>query len=190
MNWRILALFVLACVLMSAMSASAFDDERRGFILGLGAGFGSAKQTVTASAGGLSVDASTSTGGFATDFRIGGGINDQFLLYWTGQQVFFSEFDELWAQGISGLGAAYFLEPTAPSLFFEAVLGVGGLIWVKEFEADTGFGFSIGAGYEFSPHWCLQASYFRANVGSDSYAGVSMDQSVSSFRVTISWLAY
>jgi len=181
---------VLGSMLLMAGNAAAFDKERRGFVLGLGAGYGSAKQTVSASSGGSGVDVSTSSGGIATDFRIGSGINDQFLLYWTSQQVFFSKFETLWAQGIGGLGASYFLEPAAPSFFFEAALGLGGLIWVEEYEADTGFGFMLGAGYEFSPNWCVELSYFHASVGSETENMVKLDQSVSNIRVTVSWLAY
>jgi len=54
------------------------------------------------------------------------------------------------------VGATYYLNEAAPSYFFEGTVGVG--IVPDEFGKDTrgGTGFSVGAGYEFVPHFNIR----------------------------------
>lgn len=78
---RLLSLLVLAASLLLCADAHAFDGQRKGFVLGFGAGpghldFGQEKE---------------STWGVQTDLKIGAGLNDQTLLHYTGKQIWHSD---------------------------------------------------------------------------------------------------
>jgi len=171
---------VLALVALIALpnQASAFNDERQGFMLGLGAGYGSAK---------ISWDGdSDSQTGLATTFKIGGGTSNQLQLYYSNRVIFFSENDYNFYQGMSAFGVSYYLEPTAPSFFFSGELGLGALnSFESGYDGDSGFGFTIGGGFEIAPHLILEANYMSAGVGDSPF-----DYTISNFTVTFSWLGY
>lgn len=178
MKIRMLLVFVLVAAIVLPGSAGAFNDDRQGFILGLGAGYGSAQQS-----GGGDSD---SYGGVATTFRIGGGVNSQTLIYYSNRVVFFSVRDYSFYQGMSAAGVSYFLQPTGPSFFFTGELGIGVLgTWEAGGGSDSGFGFTLGAGYEVTPHFLLEANYMRASVGDSPY-----DYTISNFTFTASWLGF
>ncbi len=189
-RFQILGLAVV--ILLAATSALAFDGARTGFALGFGVGFGSAKQTIEVSGGGISASASNDEGGVATDFRLGGGINEQWILAFTSQQVFFSPegIDGTFAQGIAGFGATYFLQPSAPSLFLEGGIGVGALADLDNDESDSGLGLLVGVGYEFVRNWMVDLSFSYAKVGEDSLGDFEADASISTVRLTVGWLGY
>ncbi|MEZ4387133.1 MAG: hypothetical protein R3D98_06070 [Candidatus Krumholzibacteriia bacterium] len=192
MHPRLLTLGLACTLLLTATWAQAFDDQRQGFALGLGVGLGSARRTIDATAGGLSASLSNDHGGFATALRLGGGLNDRWLLCYTSQVVFFSPdgSDVRFAQGIGAISALYFLQPQAPSLFFEAGLGQGALVDVDRNESDTGIGLLLGLGYEVSRHWEFGMSFSYAKVGEDTVDGFDLDASISTVQVTVGWLGY
>jgi opacity protein-like surface antigen len=193
MNRTIMIVFLLGSILL-ASAAHAFDGQRRGFVLGAGLGFGSAKQVVEATGGDVSIEGSTSEGGLATDFRIGGGLNEQWLLYWTSQQVFFTAQafgeDALFGQGLAGVGASYYLQPQAPSFFFEAALGIGSIIDFENDESDAGLGLLIGLGYEFAAHWQVGMSWSFTQIGDDQIGDIDVDTRIETFRFGVTWLGY
>jgi opacity protein-like surface antigen len=185
-------LVIIVCIaLLTPAYALAFDGNHRGFLLGLGLGFGSAKQTV--SSGGASV--SNTESGVATSLKIGGGINDQVLLYYSNRVVFYSTngaTDHSFYQGMSAAACTYYLEPVGPSFFFSGELGIG-VIRDRDSDddaSDTGFGFGLGAGYEFSPHFSVEGSFMHATVGSENIDGHDVDFSINNFTVTANWLGF
>ena len=176
------ALFLIVALLMLAvpMTASAFDGERHGFMLNLGIGFGQGK----ISAGGESVDGT----GICTDFKIGGGPNNQILVYYTNRALWYSPENtsvEL-INGMSAAGVSYFLEPQAPSFFFSGALGVG-VLTDSEFDgSESGFGVTLGVGYEIVNNFIVEFTFMHAGLAND----YDFDASISNLALTISWLAY
>ncbi|MFH2036951.1 MAG: hypothetical protein ABIJ45_11150 [Candidatus Zixiibacteriota bacterium] len=75
------------------------------------------------------------------------------------------------AIGVGGIGATYFLQPKAPSLFFN--LGVGFSTQSYPFKGtdpDVGLGINGGIGYEFSPNWSLELVFLYAQPNGDTDA--------------------
>jgi hypothetical protein len=67
------------------------------------------------------------------------------------------------AIGVGGIGATYFFKPKSPSLFVN--LGVGLSTRSYPFwgtDPWVGLGFSGGIGYEFSPNWSTELTFFWA----------------------------
>jgi hypothetical protein len=171
-------LVILAAAVLLPGTSRAFNNERQGFILGLGGGYGSAKWS--------SHGDSESWSGVATTLRLGGGVNNQTLVYYSNRVVFFSIEGYNFYQGMSAAGVSYFLEPTGPSFFFSGELGMGVIgTWEEGGDSESGFGFTLGAGYEVSPHLLLEFNYMRASVGDSSF-----DWDISNITFTVSWLGY
>ncbi len=57
---------------------------------------------------------------------------------------------------------------------------------IENLDSETGAGFGIGAGYEFTKNWTIEASYLSAKV--DEVSDISL--TASNLAVTISWFAY
>ncbi len=185
-------------------ASSAFDGDRAGFIFGLGLGLGRATQSIEITDDPdvtLGIDFSKT--GLAADLKLGGGASEQLWVYYHARSIIYSydasDFgaegssgaDSLTAtsyQGISGVGVTYFLAPQAPAFFFSGTLGVGAIAEFAEYSksTDTGFGFEIGAGYEFAPSFFVEAAYMRAGV--DEVEGAEFI--VSNTLVTVNWTGY
>lgn len=187
---RMFSLILLASILLTIGEAQAFDGSRRGFILGLGAGWGEARQALSVTLGDMEFDASSDHSGIATDFRIGGGVSDQWLLYWTSQQVFFDSGGGAMAQGIGAVGATWYSRAEAPALLLEGGVGLGGVADLDGGGTDTGFGIMLGAGYEFARHWQLEATWSHTEAGSVGLGEFGADASLSTVRVTLCWMGY
>ena len=127
----IITLLVLTAVTVMATAVCAFDGERRGFILGFGIGPG--YTNFSQEVGGIESDSEGKLS-FVTDFRIGGGFNEQFLLYYENRVSWFKTtvVDHLWydpvtedfyttetdvtiAHGIGLVGISYYFKPEVPS---------------------------------------------------------------------------
>ena len=144
-----LILFISALILFICVSSfgMAFDDHRRGFIIG-GLG-GIALVTWRDIEDDVEVNNGTDFS-IHTDFRMGGGFKgDQFMLYFWGignwvvmERVYWDKGIPLWL--IPGVGMSYYFRPTSPSLYINAGIGI--------FPSLMG-----GIGYEFAPHWSLEA---------------------------------
>ena len=198
MHRVILGVMVVA-LLVSASSASAFDGERRGFILGFGIGGGLTSFTQELSGFGAGIDATSereNKGAFATDFRIGGGFSNQFLLYYVSRVSWFNitnVFDNsvTIASGVGGLGVTWYTASAGPSWFVSGLLGFAN--WSAVFENDSGgqngFGVSGGGGYEFSSHWSIEASLSWSSP-SDSEGSRKVETDPLSVLVVINGLAY
>ncbi len=117
--------------------------QRKGFIIGFGLGPG-----VTTG------DPDTKVG-LATDFKIGAKVGESVQVYYMNRANFFgSEFVDLVATGVGGLGVAYEI-PSAPGFSING--GVGLSTWMEfldgETESESGFGLAAGFGYEFADLW-------------------------------------
>jgi hypothetical protein len=189
---------VLAGPVVTAGTGYAFDGQRRGFVLGFGVGPAIASYTQTASLEGfpdLTSDRE-SKGGLGTDFRIGGGVNEQFVLYYVNRVTWFSldnALDETVtiASSVGLLGASYYLQPGSHTAYLVGLLGLS--TWDAPFESDVdaqvGLGLGMGLGYEFSPHWSVEGNL---NFGrpSDTIQGVEFSTNAFSFHATINVLAF
>jgi len=191
---KILLLATALFLLMAPFQASAFDNDRKGFMLNLGLGFGQGK--ISASTGGLS--ASTDAIGFGTDLKIGAGLNNnKVLIYYTNRVLWYSpeivvgdtRLDGNLINGMSAVGVSYFLEPEVPSLFFSGALGIGVHYDSDAEDSLTGFGFTLGIGFEFARHFIAELTYMHAGVSfEEDIPGV--DPSISNIMLSVSWLAY
>ena len=127
MGLRNLSLFVLLTIATSG--AYAADQQRQGFILGLGIG----PSNVEIDSG----NASESSSGFGTSFMVGGGITDQFTLYYLNDVSFFEmevvdqygdTVSDLFAAGLTSVGLSYYFSPQAPSTYIGVGVGLGSLV--------------------------------------------------------------
>jgi len=180
MKIKVLLVFLALLMFAVPMTASAFDGERQGFMLNLGAGFGQGKISWK----GGSVDGT----GICTDFKIGGGPSNQFLVYYTNRALWYSPDNSSvdLVNGMSAGGVTYFLEPKAPSFFFSGALGIGVLTDSEVSDSESGFGLTVGIGYEIVRNFIVEFTYMYAGLSND----YDEDPSISNLALTISWLAY
>lgn len=191
---------VVVVVLVAAMSVSAlaFDGQRKGFILGGGVGFGMTSFTQTVEGYGQSVTSDRENkGAFMTNFKIGWGASEQLEIYYTQKSSFFGITNALdenvtILNAVGGVGVSYSLNLSAPTPFFTG--GIGLATWSLPFEDNapdtwTGFGFYVGAGYEFARHYSGELDLVYGNPG-DSQGGLDASSSALSVRLTINALAY
>lgn len=200
---RVMVLAVIATILLLAVAAHAFDGSRKGFILGFGVGPGYTSFTQTVEIPAIDFDETSdreNSFSFATDFKIGGGITDQFLLYYVNRVTWFGMENALdenvtIANGIGGVGVSYYIQTTAPSLYFLGSIGLS--TWMTPFEDEIGnwlgFGVSGGVGYEFAAHWGVEATVNYGNPkDEETEDGRTMEASTSAlaFAVIVYGLAY
>ena len=155
------ALLLFLCVSSSGM---AFDNYRRGFIIGGLGGVGliiwnELEDNVEVNKGTDFV--------LHTDFRIGSGFKSgKLMLYFWGVGNWFLYEREDGDKNIDvgrniGVGMSYYFRPTSPSLYICAGIGrssVGAHIFI-----NTGMGFVGGIGYEFAPHWSAEIDVMYSN---------------------------
>jgi hypothetical protein len=138
----VLSWFVLASTFRGA---TAFDGNRKGFLLGYGLGAG--------------VLASENLWGLHSNLKIGGGVTDRLLIYYSGHSAIFE----------SGV----LLEPTAAVSYYpfsgmQALFvtgGVGATIVGSVMGTSAGGHILAGAGFELSRHWNVELSVI--NIFSD-----------------------
>ncbi len=159
-----------ACLTLAMVStANAFDNQRKGFMLGFGLGPAFSSYTQTIEYGNFAPDRpdekSDRQNGPAlrTDFRIGFGPSETFQLYWMSKINWFSMDNALGnsvtvASGVGGLGMTYFLKPVDPCPYLLG--GIGFSSWSLPFESGSeawyGVGLALGAGYQFHNHLAVE----------------------------------
>jgi hypothetical protein len=167
----ILITLLILCSLAS--SASAFDGERKGFVLGFGLGFSPAAHSSHTNEG---VTFEETASGGAGSFYLGYGWNEKNTLVFDSTFTFFTS--RLYnrretIQGFTGVSWYHYYGKKGKSFF--TTLGVGMYSYDLEgiyihidfnpedseprpqFPTDDGPGFLLGAGYEFSSHWQVGA---------------------------------
>ena len=157
----IVVLLVLAMGITN--NAQAFDGERKGFLLGVGLGFG---QTSFNEYKGVGT-------AIQSNFKIGYGFpNNQTQLYYinkvswakrtVGHNYDGTANKKRWVTGQSSIGVSHYLLPQAPCFYITGGIGLSAsYVFSKEAgktyeEYDTGMGFFSGVGYEFSRHWSVE----------------------------------
>lgn len=182
-------------ILLGFQPANAFDGFRSGFMVGLGAGY----QTIDVdySYFGLEI-ASESYTGPATSLKIGGGVSDQFLLYYVRNASWYTapSFDGFQTKdvtvlmGISGLGGTYYFSPEAPSVYILGAFGLGDFAAPLEsdIEDDTGGAVLLGGGYEISDRVHLEATILSTDIESSDDSNLHVES--SSIQVTFNYLWY
>ena len=169
----------IAASLLTISSAQAFDDQREGFLVGLGAGLSLVNSEVA------TYDETSL--GFATSFKIGYGFSNQFLLYYVNNVSFFGQdySNDTFTTGGSSIGASYYFDENSPYYALGSI-GLGSFGNFSSGNGEIGSTFSIGAGYEYSPHILLEGVFEHVNVDDYSYNGAS----TNSLRFTINYMWY
>jgi hypothetical protein len=198
MACQALQLVIIACLTLGiATSASAFDGQRKGFILGggIGPGLTSYTQTIETPLGDTTSDRENKFG-LQTNFVIGLGVTEQVLVYYSNRVSWFSFENALGnnvtiTNGLGGVCVAYYFQPVAPSPYINGTLGLS--MWDAPFEEGAeawyGFGVGIGGGYEFARHYSVEADLFWGKPGKEE-SGIKASSNALTIRVTINALAY
>ena len=156
---------------------------RKGFIVGLGGGAGLHNVPVFP---GFNSTETISDLAIITDFRIGYAPIDQLLVYyrnnvaWT-RNAFYD------VVGMSGVGATYYFNRSAPSSFVSGAIGPAVATEV-DFgtgtfdDTERGTGLSIGGGWEFARHWSVEGHAMFLRLGRNNNHRV--------LAGTINWMFY
>jgi len=166
---------VCVSVLVLASQLAAFDGQRKGFILGGGAGGGSLSWSEPL--------LDFSKGFFATDFIIGYAPSNSLEIYYTNNVNWFTYGGESYLLGVSGVGLTKYLNREGKGFCILGGVGVSVLSLYSGYytSSDTGFGALAGVGYDFAKHWRIQAGVMYT----------SIHESTSwSFRGTINVIAF
>lgn len=182
----VIGLVLLLCLVGSS---SAFDGQRKGFVLGGGIGFspdaGYEVDINLGSLGNYSVDESGA--GLGLNFVIGGAFNERNMLVYEGNVAAWSDnfINANISQGFNGAAFYHYFGPTGKAAFM--VVGLGVYVFKAEDydDNDPGFGVLLGGGYEFSKHWQIGA-YFSSGKTSDPF----LDYEHSHFNILISGIAF
>jgi hypothetical protein len=167
MRTRMIPVLLLLATILYPSQGQALDGERQGFFLGLGAGVGSVHEF------------STDNLGFVTTFKIGGGPSNHVLVYLSSRVVYISSS----YQGMTALGASYFLRPSGHSLFFSGELGLVANSSITGLNGSySKIGFTLGIGYQVTRHLMFEANYMQASLE----AGIDL----KSYTLTLSWFAF
>lgn len=144
----------LLLLVLSAATVHAFDGDRRGFVLSFSAG--------PAVLWSLESGAGDALGFLETDLKLGLGLSDRLVLYYSGKQ--------LWQLGgggafmvlMPGAGVSYYLAPDERSLYVAA--GGGPTLSAYGTLSEISGSFSgvsafAGVGYEFGRHWFAELDF-------------------------------
>jgi hypothetical protein len=152
-------LFAMALLVMAiSVPAHAFDGQRKGLFAGGGLGIGWAD--MSGAAGGYFQPGSAY--GLGAAAKVGFGLSEHLVMFSSDRQTMYREAGgHNVTQGLTGLGAMYFLRPTAPSAYVTA---------------------------EFGNHIAVEGNVSWGDV-SDGY-GSDPGHRLTSFIVTVGWLGF
>ena len=167
--------------------ATAFDNQRGGFIIGGIGGITTIHWHQVAHNGTRITIYDKWDFGLHTDFRLGGVSHGNRAMYfwWNAFNLFFADNympsvygnKALVISGVSGFGFAFYLNPTSPSLYFN--VGAGPAMWHtpdKDVQMPwIGVGAMGGIGYEFARHWSIELGISVSHVfhNAEDYGYVS-----------------
>lgn len=193
---RFLGLFG-ALLLIALGQASGFDGNRKGFVLGVGAGAAIVNSQQQLNYGGMEAKGpSENRGAFLTNFELGYAPNNRLMLLYSNTVAWFrilNVYDErvTIASGINGLGADYYLRPGSPSLFIGMTIGLAA--WTAPFEEDarglSSFGAQLRAGIEPAKHLKVMFSLMYGKP-TDKEGNLKLQTESVIFGVSLNWLGY
>ncbi len=174
----------MLATLMSISSLEAFDMQREGFIVSVGAGVASVNT-------GIDIgyqDFDETSVGLATSFKIGYGFTKQFLLYYINDVSWYGydndPNDDTYTNGLSGVGVSYYLQEDSPYYVMGSV-GIGSFVNFSESEGETGSAFMVGAGYEFAPHIQAELAYLYTSIDESNVA-----LTTDTVKLTVNYMWY
>lgn len=185
-------------LLIGTQSATAFDNQRSGFVLGFGVGPGlvSYTQTIDREPQGSMTSDRQNDFALMTDFKIGGAPSNHTQVYWISRVSWFSLDNALnekvtIANGFGGVGVSHFFHPRTPSMYL--MFAAGFVTWATPFESEsdtwTGLGVSGGLGYEFRQHWSVEwtAAWGKPD---KSERDITASTNALSLRMTFNYTLY
>ena len=185
-----------------------FRGRRKGFIFGFGVGVGRTSFTEPLAEyywrDTQEADWSTerlTRSALVTELKIGHGLSDQFLLYYTSRiswlplQHFYK--DTMVANGAAGMGLMYF-PFRKRGLYLVGSIGLATLVtWqpplTLENARQTGVAVTGGIGYEFLSHWSIDFTVNSGNASMtrvDDPSEIALTDEIMTFAVTLNALAY
>jgi hypothetical protein len=167
-------------VFLLASQLSAFDGQRKGFVLGIGLGAGSLHYE---EAVGTPSSSSFNKTAFATNFKIGYAPSASFEVYLANVVSCYGVEGDSSASGATCVAATKYLNREGKGLFV-----CGGLGWAFEKSLQgagsrSGFGAFGGLGYDIARHWNIQADVLYTSQENDYIRTLG-------FRVTLNVLAF
>lgn len=184
-----------------------FLGKRQGFIFGIGFGVGATNfaeplaEYWGSAYKGNRLDSRATTSAFSTSIKIGHGLSDRFLLYYTSQ----ISWHPLWnlyrdttiANGTAGVGMMYFPLRNV-DVYLLGSVGLATLVtWHPPFKLEkarpTGLAVSGGIGYELAPHLSVDFTVRFGNAARselDDINEITLTNEVLTFLVTLNGLAY
>jgi len=159
MNNKLLSALLAAALATS--TANAFDEHRKGFLVGIGAGATINKTKATEA----DFSIKETNAGFATSFKIGYGFTNEFLLYYVNDVSWHSykNSDDTYISALTGIGVSFYFDKKKP-FYVMGAIGVGtyGNLSLETYK--RGAAYSLGLGYEIIPHLNVETSYMATNV--------------------------
>jgi len=177
---KIILSTVCAGVLAIPAMADVFDDNKQGFIFGLGIGATSVSTDVNFQ-NGINIDEREF--GVATSLKLGYGFNEQFLLYYTNQVDWYDFQGDSTIVGLTGVGIDYYFDNNSP-FYSTTMIGIGSISDIKDNSSSRGFAYELGFGYDIAPHMSIEASYM--NIDIEDHGNIDTD----SFRVKFNYTWY
>ena len=201
-------LWDLSTIVYSA-KARAFSTraDREGFICGIGVGTGMASYTQSLveywgdAYEGPRLEARGTESTFITNFRMGHGLTDQVLFYYTSRIAWIPlrnlYRDTVIANGTAGLGITIYPHYKS-SFYIEGSVGLTALAtWFPPLELEsarpTGVAVSAGIGYEFFPHSSVALTVSFGNASRteiDHRNYIELTNEVVTVLLTLNGLAY
>lgn len=178
--------FLLLTLLIFSTQVNAFDKKRSGFLLGVGIGLHDTDMDDNGVPN-PDIAINESETGYATSLRIGGGVNEQVLLYFANDTNWYKERinNEQTTLGLSGFGISYYFSPKTNTPYLTAIVGVANRAQIfssTDAQDYRGTGYSIGVGYEFSTWLGFQLDYMRLDLEHTESRQYTKD--ASAFRLT------
>jgi len=180
MKKRILSILCAGMISLPLM-ADVFDDNKQGFIVGLGLGLTGVSTEIDFHQGNVRDEGSI---GLATSFKLGYAFNEQFLVYYTNQVDWYTFDDSSTRVGLTGVGVDYYFAKTS-GLYTKAMLGLGSFGGVNNSSESTGYGFGLGLGYDLLPHMSVEVEYMH--IGTEKN---DIETDSNSLRVKFQYLWY
>ena len=186
---RIIFISTLLLFICVSSFGMAFNNHRRGFIIGGLGGVGIDNWSMV-DEDGVKIDSGNDIV-IHIDLRIGVGFKgDRFILYYWGLGNTFLPDGSSGptTSAITGVGVSYYFKPIAPSFYVNA--GFGAHMFIRRLYGDywlfgyteemyKGLGIMGGIGYEFARHWSVECGVMWGN---PSYE----EAKINSFAISLS----